>query len=192
MILGSHLKAIGTNLIAMNKNQNAHCKFTNVLIELKPSSIHAIGVFAVVNMEAGERVAEGIHEEDYHSLVEWEDLEKCDDDIREKVMAFCVGTPEGFLPPEKLDFNTLSTDWYMNHSCEGNIGIDLQGDFVARRFIRKGEELTYDYGLIESNPTFRMVCNCGSRKCRKIITGKDWKDETFRGEHLEYMLPQLR
>ena len=168
------------------------CKFSKVLIEMKPSRIDGVGVFAAADIKRGQQVAEGIHEQQYQQLMPWDELEKCDSIIREKILSFCVGSPDGFIPPENLDFNTLSNDWYINHSCDGNVGIDEQGDFVARRNIRSGEELTYDYGLAESNPKFRMVCKCGSRNCRGLITGVDWKNEKFRQENLNYMLPRLR
>ncbi len=107
-------------------------------------------------------------------------------------MDFCIGTPEGFIPPENLDFNRLSIEWYLNHSCEGNCGFNDNGDFVAIREIESGEELTYDYGLAESNPNFRMMCACGSKSCRKLITGNDWKDEEFQAKNQDHMLPRLR
>jgi len=97
-----------------------------------------------------------------------------------------------FIPLEPLDFNRLSIEWYFNHSCNGNLGFNRSGDFIAIRNISKDTELTYDYGLAESNPRFKMRCKCGSKKCRKIITGNDWKKETFRRSRIEYMLPALR
>ena len=119
-------------------------------------------------------------------------IRTCSGAIRDKIFAFCVGTPDGFIPPDNLDFNMLSIDWYMNHSCDGNVGINTHGDFVARRNIKKGEEVTYDYGLAESNPRFKMTCKCGNTKCRRTITGNDWKNDKFRQENLIYMLPRLR
>ena len=107
-------------------------------------------------------------------------------------MDFCIGTPEGFIPPENMDFENMPVEWYMNHSCDGNIGFNDNGDFIALRDIKKGEELSYDYGLAESNPRFKMACTCGSKKCRKLVTGNDWKNLKFRKTHLNYMLPRLR
>ncbi len=166
--------------------------FPKVLIELKPSPIAGVGVFATTGVSDGQRLAEGISESDYPRLISWTHFSEYDADIREKIDAFCIGTPEGFIPPEDLDFNHLSIEWYLNHSCDGNVGFNEDGDFVARRRIAKGEELTYDYGLAESNPKFRMVCSCGSAKCRKIVTGNDWKDPAFRKRNFDYMLPRLR
>ena len=115
-----------------------------------------------------------------------------DDDVRKKINDFCIGTPEGFIPPEGLDFNRLSIEWYLNHSCDGNVGFNEEGDFVAIKGIEPGDELTYDYGLAESNPSFVMACTCGSTICRKEITGNDWKDQDFQARNREHMLPRLR
>ena len=163
-----------------------------VLIELSPSSIAGVGVFAATSMREGQRIAEGISDYDYRRLISWTHLPEYDADVRAKIDAFCIGTPEGFIPPDDLDFNRLSIEWYLNHSCDGNVGFDDDGDFVARRRVAKGDELTYDYGLAESNPRFRMVCACGSSNCRGVVTGNDWKDPVFRERNLNYMLPRLR
>jgi hypothetical protein len=165
-----------------------------VLIELRPSRVHrgGVGVFAVRDIDRGQKVAEGIAEQDFETLVPWEFVKHCDPDFAERILNFCIGTPEGFIPPPGFDFNKLSIEWYLNHSCEGNCCFDDDGDFVAIRRIAKGNELTYDYGLVESNPDFRMPCTCGSRNCRHVITGNDWKDEAFQALHRDRMHPHLR
>jgi hypothetical protein len=166
--------------------------FPKILIELSPSFINGIGVFAVAALIKDQRIADGIDESDYRRTIPWLRIDEYDSEVREKIEAFCIGTPEGFIPPDKLDFNKLSIEWYLNHSCEGNVGFNEDGDFVARRNVEKGEELTYDYALAESNPRFRMECQCGAARCRRIITGNDWKDPAFRANNLSYMLPRLR
>jgi uncharacterized protein len=169
-----------------------HVVFQKILIELRPSRIDGVGVFAVAALGEDQQIAEGIHDADYRRLVSWNRFSEYDADVQAKIDTFCVGTAEGFIPPEKFDFNRLSVEWYLNHSCDGNVGFNENGDFVARRRIAKGEELTYDYGLAESNPRFRMNCLCGSPNCRGTITGNDWKDQAFRVRNIEYMLPRLR
>jgi hypothetical protein len=166
--------------------------FPKVLIELRPSQVDGIGVFAIALLGEDQRIAEGIHESDYARLIAWEHYVKYDPDVRAKIDAFCIGTADGFIPPARLDFNRLSVEWYLNHSCDGNVGFNEVGDFVARRGIEKGEELTYDYALAESKPRFRMECKCGSASCRGVVTGNDWKDPEFREKNLDYMLPRLR
>jgi len=63
---------------------------------------------------------------------------------------------------------------FINHSCNPNVGIDGQISFVALRDIKKGEELCHDYATTLTHD-FKLKCNCGSKNCRKIITGNDWK-----------------
>ena len=66
-------------------------------------------------------------------------------------------------PPEK---NPM---YYTNHSCQPTASIEDRIKVVAARFIRKDEEITFDYALTEEDPYWRMDCNCGSPGCRKII-----------------------
>lgn len=165
-----------------------------ILVELKPSRIHegGVGVFALRRIMGGQKIAEGVGDADYRNLVSWSTLENYEADIRERIMNLTIGTPDGFMPPPNFDFNNLPFPYYFNHSCEGNCGFNDIGNFVAIRDIEKGEEVTSDYGLAESNPAFIMQCTCGSTFCRNTITGNDWKDSEFRSAHLEYMLPRLR
>lgn len=67
---------------------------------------------------------------------------------------------------------------YMNHSCNPNVIVKhksmAKSEFYAMRDIKKGEELTYDYGANAldafDNPAWkRFKCNCKSKKCRKWI-----------------------
>src|SRR5258708_9671919 len=165
-----------------------------VHLELRPSRIdlRGIGVFAVRTIKRGEKIADGVAEEDFDSLAPWGEFRTYDPKVQSKIMAFCIGTPEGFIPPPDNDFDKLSIEWYLNHSCEGNCGFDWNGDFTALRNIGEGEEICYDYALVETNPQFSMRCECGCVKCRHLVTGNDWKNEDFVAKHREYMHPRLR
>jgi len=48
--------------------------------------------------------------------------------------------------------------------------------------LKKGEEVTYDYGTTECNPKWRMECRCGLECCRGTITGDEWKNPEFRAK----------
>lgn len=165
-----------------------------VLIELRPSKIHAggVGVFTIMFISAGEMVAEGIHNADLKDIICWSRFGKYSKEIQRKIMDFCVGTPKGFIPPENMNFNRLTVEWYFNHSCAGNLGFNKSGDFVALRNIKSGEELSYDYSLADSNPNFNMKCLCNSKVCRKVITGNDWKDQCFQKNNFKHMLPYIQ
>jgi len=166
--------------------------FQSINIELRPSPISGIGLFALKKFVEREVIAEGIHLSDIESIVLWSQIKGIDTIIEKKIKDFCVGTPEGFYPPEGLDFNNLTADWYMNHSCNGNVGFNEVGDFIALRNIEEGEELSYDYALAESNPQFTMQCTCKNVNCRKRITGNDWKNKEIIQHKINYMLPALR
>lgn len=59
---------------------------------------------------------------------------------------------------------------YINHSCEPNTFMRCtvtRAEFYARRPIRRGEELTVDYG--ESHHDGKLPCRCGARGCRGFI-----------------------
>jgi SET domain-containing protein len=58
----------------------------------------------------------------------------------------------------------------LNHSCRSNAFlriIRLRVEVYARRDIRKGEEITVDYG--ESPHSGGMQCGCGHARCREKI-----------------------
>lgn len=59
---------------------------------------------------------------------------------------------------------------YINHSCEPNTFMRCTAqrvEFYARRHIRRGEELTVDYGA--SHHDGKLPCRCGARRCRGYI-----------------------
>jgi len=188
---------INKKMFIHSENANLYSSektFREVMLELRPSKINGVGVFAVVKIQKGTVFAEGIHNNDYdESLVPWDSVKSVDKNVKEKILAFCIGTPDGFFPPDDYDFNQLSIEWYMNHSCNGNVGFNENGDFETIIDIEEGKELTYDYALAESNPKFMMQsCDCMSSKCRHVITGDDWKNPEFRSRNLGHMLPKLR
>lgn len=70
---------------------------------------------------------------------------------------------------------------YVNHSCNPNAGFHGQVFMVAMKKIKKGEEITFDYGMImhtnkKSNSFFTFNCVCGNRQCRGVIGENDWKN----------------
>lgn len=85
----------------------------------------------------------------------------------------------------------------VNHSCDPNCGVRLNAgqafDYVARRPIAAGQELTFDYAM--RNHTidhFPQTCLCGAAECRGTITG--WKDlpEARRAAYEPLVAPYLR
>ena len=67
-----------------------------------------------------------------------------------------------------------SPEKYINHSCEPNAYFKHINSFrenvVAIRPIKKEEEIVCDY-TIDSADDWRMKCQCGSKECRKVVSG---------------------
>jgi uncharacterized protein len=78
-----------------------------------------------------------------------------------------------------------------NHSCEPNLGFFGQIGLVAMRDIKAGEELTFDYAMSDGGPYDEFECFCGSRDCRKKITGNDWKLPQLWDKYRGYFSPYL-
>ena len=78
----------------------------------------------------------------------------------------------------------LSPASYMNHSCDTNTYYEYKVigkiKVIALRDIKKGEELTHDYQIcatdqIDNPDHWTLKCKCGSKKCRKTVTGDFFK-----------------
>jgi len=85
----------------------------------------------------------------------------------------------------------------VNHSCDPNCGVRLNDgqafDFVARRPIVAGQELTVDYAMRNFTiDHFPAVCLCGTARCRGSVTG--WKDlpAARKADYGELVAPYLR
>jgi hypothetical protein len=85
----------------------------------------------------------------------------------------------------------------VNHSCDPNCGVRLNEgqafDFVARRPIGTGQELTFDYAMRNFTiDYFPAACLCGAVRCRGAVTG--WKDlpAARKADYGELVAPYLR
>ena len=90
---------------------------------------------------------------------------------------------------------------FLNHSCDPNTIINVINnvvdkafiEVVARRDIRAGEELTFDYASLEYETVTHIDCRCGTNACRGTVHGfKDlpkhivekYKEEGMISDHL--------
>ena len=134
-------------------------------VETRRSRIDDLGTFTKEVIRKGEPIiAFGGHVVD---LPTWrrlpEELMKRSLVISEN-LELCPGSPE-----------EVGEGDYINHSCSPNAGLYGQILLIAMKAIGKGEEITFDYAMVMSDPSFRMECHCGAENCRKVITGDDWK-----------------
>lgn len=165
--------------------------FHKALIRIKPSTVQGggVGVFAVRDLKPNTIVGDVKYMSD-DLFLPWDEFKKIDKESQEVILTHCIGTVDGFFAP--ADINHIPLSWHINHKCDNNIGFDSKGNFITIKKIRKGEELFYDYGLSISDPKYKMKCNCGSKNCRKFVTGNDWKDPEFRKKKYKYMLSELK
>ena len=119
-------------------------------IIVKKSKISKKGVFAARDFKKGEVVLKW-----KPKILGKSKIEELRDDQKHYIHK--VGKNKYFLmqSPEK----------FVNHSCEANTRVKNRCD-VAIRDIKKGEEITSDYG--KDGPV-SFECRCGSKKCRGVI-----------------------
>ena len=156
--------------------------FLSPKTELRESSIHGRGLFAITEISKDEIVAvKGGHIVDRETL-------------REKI-APLLGSVEIqvdddlFITPVTDEERELSM-LYSNHSCDANLGIRGQITFVAMRDIRVGEELTHDWATTDDDD-YSVECKCGAANCRKILTGKDWQRSELQQRYAGYFSAYL-
>ncbi|MDP9249532.1 MAG: SET domain-containing protein [bacterium] len=58
---------------------------------------------------------------------------------------------------------------FINHSCRPNAAIKGKLQVIALRNIKKGEEVTFDYSMSETDIFWHIKCNCRHKNCRRII-----------------------
>jgi hypothetical protein len=116
-----------------------------VCTRLMPSKIHkdGIGVFAIKYIPKGTEIFAG----DDSELVwlESRELDGLPTNIRQLYDDFCVIKDKGRHYGCPKNFNCMTVGWYLNHSKNPNVESDDQFNFLAKRDISEGEELTVDY-----------------------------------------------
>lgn len=152
---------------------------------VKESAIEGLGLFAIMPIKKGELIGiKGGH------IIDWKTLKKHEDIIDD---SFLQIDDNFVLAPLKRD-EVEEVMMFLNHSCEPNIGVRGEISFVAIRDIRRGEELTIDYAMIDAN-RYRMGCVCGKNSCRKKVSGDDWKieklQEKYRGYFSRYIQDKI-
>ena len=136
-------------------------------IQVRRSGVHGKGVFALQPLKKGEVVIEYKGE-----VIDWpEALRRHPHDPSDPNHTFYFHIDEQHVIDAKVGGNAAR---WINHACDPNCEADeVDGRIFikARRAIKPGEELFYDYGLIiddKYTPKLKkeFACHCGSKKCR--------------------------
>ena len=135
---------------------------------VRNSPIHGRGVFATRTIRKGAKVIE------YRGdRTTWEiALERPASDPDNPTHTFFFETSDGGIIDAGVRGNAAR---WINHSCDANCQSFEYDDgrvFIeARRTIRAGEEITYDYrlsldGRISKRTLAEYACRCGASRCR--------------------------
>jgi uncharacterized protein len=141
---------------------------TKKLYVVRRSPIHGRGVFALTTLPKGTRIVEYTGRR-----MSWDEATaRPDSDPRNPAHTFLFGLDNGRVIDASLGGNAAR---WINHSCDPNCEAVEDGArriyVEARRTIRRGEELTYDYrlvvdGRLSTRERADYTCRCGARKCR--------------------------
>lgn len=139
---------------------------------VRKSGIHGRGVFALVDIPKGTRLIEYTGQRMSHAEADRRYGDMHDGNAHTMLFA---ANDEVVIDATKWG----SSARWINHSCAPNCeAIEDEGRvFIeARRNIRAGEELGYDYELIvEGRQTEKLkrehACYCGARNCRGTMLG---------------------
>lgn len=104
-----------------------------------------------------------------------------------------VGVSETIILCELINSEKDISD-FINHSCNPNVGMLDCITILAIRNIRKDEEIVCDYAFWEADEKWKLknICNCGYEKCRKNISGLDWKNTKITDKNFEFYSPFLK
>ncbi len=112
------------------------------------------------------------------------------------IYSFSAGLNEHIEPQnEDGDFDF---GHYTNHSCNPNTIVKIVRSsnvpyikIIARKNIKKGEELTFDYASLEYDTVAHSVCRCNAKNCRGIMHGfKDLPKKVSKKYESEGMIPK--
>ncbi len=141
---------------------------------VRESSIHNKGVFAARVVRKGEQIIQYKGEKISKKESERRALLHYDDSVRTGSGAVYL-----FILNKKYDVDG-SMEWniarLINHSCEPNCeAVIIQGKIwvIAKRRIKEGEELAFDYGF-DLDCWQDHPCRCGKQNCPGYIAGKQY------------------
>ena len=147
--------------------------------KVKKSGIHNKGIFATQNINKSIKIIEYIGEK----------ISKKEGDIRseKRIKKYLNSNKTGsvyiFELNSRYDIDgspIYNKARYINHSCSPNCEVEIARGKIwikSIKNIKKGEELSYDYGYEFDKDDYKdHPCKCGSKNCIGfIISSDDWK-----------------
>jgi SET domain-containing protein len=145
-------------------------KTNGKLVELRESKIQGCGVYALKNIKQGKRIIEYTGER----ITPEEETRRYDDETMDRHHTFLFAVDENITIDAAVEGNEAR---FINHSCDPNcetVNEDGRIFIESMAYIKKGEELTYDYAYENDEPVTqelldRYPCYCGAVNCRGTI-----------------------
>ena len=143
----------------------------NKLYRIKDSKIDKKGLYAKKDIAPGTRIIQYIGK-----LITKKQTEKNDKFDNDKDI-YLFNLSNRYDLDGDFKWNTARL---INHSCDPNCEVEGKGLEIwvtSTRFIKKGEELSYDYGFGFDQDYKQFPCKCGSKKCCGYIVreGSRWR-----------------
>jgi hypothetical protein len=151
------------------------------LVTVRPSPIQGMGMYAVSPIVPGD------------VIVRWGGTVYTQTDLDAGLVNpdSIVTVDKGLYLADPIE-GPAGADYYLNHSCTPSLWMQDEITLIAIRPIAVGEEVTVDYALWETNPSWAIKpCTCGSPDCRGQVTGQDWRIPALQNRYKGHFIPLL-
>ena len=146
--------------------------------KVKKSAIHGSGVFSDANIPKKTKIIEYIGEK----VSKKEGDRRSAKRIKKYLNSKKTGSVYIFELNSKYDVDgspKYNKARYINHSCNPNCEVEITNGkiwIVSIKNIKKGVELSYDYGYEFDKDDYQdHICKCGSKNCiGYVISSNDW------------------
>lgn len=147
---------------------------------VKKSRVHGSGIFACENIKKNKKIIQYIGEK----VSRKEGDKRSERRIKKYLNSKKTGSVYIFELNKKFDIDgspAYNKARYINHSCNPNCEVEITNGQIwiqSIKRIKKGEELSYDYGYeFDSEDYTDHICKCGSKNCiGYIISSDDWSE----------------
>ena len=143
---------------------------------VKKSVIHGSGVFATKNIRKNTKIIQYIGEK----VTRTEGNKRSEQRIKKYLNSNKTGSVYIFELNKKYDIDgspNYNKARYINHSCSPNCEVDIINDEIwiqSIKNIKRGEELSYDYGYSFDKDDYKdHICKCSSKNCIGFIISSD-------------------
>jgi SET domain-containing protein len=145
---------------------NSSTVVETALVCFRPSTIHGTGGFAKADIAVGAHVIEYVGEK----ITKAESLRRCESNNE-----YIFSLSDEFDLDGNVPWNPAR---FLNHSCDPNCEAEPEGGrvwIVARRGIRTGEEITFNYGY-DLEDYREHPCRCGAADCAGYIVAAEYHE----------------